>query len=259
MHGGLRYLQQREFGLVYEGLDERQIALRNAPHLVRVLPFLIPVLTKDGADQPAPRPRPGRRPVDVRPHRWVAHRQAAQSASRPTRRVAHMPTLRADRVAGGYLYYDAQTDDARLTLALVPDRGRARRGGRQLRRRDVAAEGRRGTGARRARAGRRGRGRGPGGRRRERGRGLDRRRARARRTESPALDPAREGHPHHGAVEQGAQRHRRRRARGRRTSVRSSSCRGATSRTSAPPTPTTTVRSTIPSARPTTSPTCSGR
>ncbi|HEY4402133.1 MAG TPA: FAD-dependent oxidoreductase, partial [Acidimicrobiia bacterium] len=49
VHGGLRYLQQREVGLVYEGLAERQIALRNAPHLVRVLPFLIPVLTKDGA------------------------------------------------------------------------------------------------------------------------------------------------------------------------------------------------------------------
>src|SRR5918996_636830 len=48
VHGGLRYLQQREVGLVYEGLAERQVALRNAPHLVRILPFLIPVLTKDG-------------------------------------------------------------------------------------------------------------------------------------------------------------------------------------------------------------------
>src|SRR5262245_39166866 len=41
VHGGLRYLQQREVGLVYEGLAERQVALRNAPHLVRILPFLI--------------------------------------------------------------------------------------------------------------------------------------------------------------------------------------------------------------------------
>src|SRR5437870_13919240 len=48
VHGGLRYLQQREIGLVYEGLAERQVALRNAPHLVRVLPFLIPLFTKDG-------------------------------------------------------------------------------------------------------------------------------------------------------------------------------------------------------------------
>ena len=48
VHGGLRYLQQREIGLVYEALAERQIALRNAPHLVHVLPFLIPVLSKNG-------------------------------------------------------------------------------------------------------------------------------------------------------------------------------------------------------------------
>src|SRR5882672_8973023 len=43
VHGGLRYLQQREFRLVYEALYERQRALENAPHLVRVLPFLIPL------------------------------------------------------------------------------------------------------------------------------------------------------------------------------------------------------------------------
>src|SRR4030088_1343713 len=38
VHGGLRYLQQREYRLVYDALRERQIALRNAPHLVRILP-----------------------------------------------------------------------------------------------------------------------------------------------------------------------------------------------------------------------------
>ena len=48
VHGGIRYLEQKEFGLVREALAERQIALRNAPHLVHVLPFLIPVLTRDG-------------------------------------------------------------------------------------------------------------------------------------------------------------------------------------------------------------------
>src|SRR6476619_8390154 len=48
VHGGLRYLQHHEFRLVYENLYERQIALRNAPHLVRILPFLIPILSKDG-------------------------------------------------------------------------------------------------------------------------------------------------------------------------------------------------------------------
>ena len=52
VHGGLRYLQQQEFKLVYENLYERQVILRNAPHLVRVLPFLIPVLSRDGLINP---------------------------------------------------------------------------------------------------------------------------------------------------------------------------------------------------------------
>src|SRR5579884_1149870 len=44
VHGGLRYLQQRDFRLVYEALGERQHLLENAPHLVTPLPFLIPIL-----------------------------------------------------------------------------------------------------------------------------------------------------------------------------------------------------------------------
>src|SRR6188768_195660 len=48
IHGGLRYLQQGEVRLVYEALHERQRLRRNAPHLVHLLPFLVPVLTKDG-------------------------------------------------------------------------------------------------------------------------------------------------------------------------------------------------------------------
>ena len=48
IHGGLRYLQQGEIGLVYEALHERQRLVRNAPHLVSVLPFMIPILTRDG-------------------------------------------------------------------------------------------------------------------------------------------------------------------------------------------------------------------
>ena len=43
VHGGLRYLQQRDFRLVYEALAERQRLLDNAPHLVSPLPFLIPL------------------------------------------------------------------------------------------------------------------------------------------------------------------------------------------------------------------------
>ena len=48
IHGGLRYLQQGEVGLVYESLHERQRLRRNAPHLVQILPFMIPILSRDG-------------------------------------------------------------------------------------------------------------------------------------------------------------------------------------------------------------------
>ena len=48
VHGGLRYLQQGEIRLVYEALHERERLRKNAPHLVKVLPFMIPILTKDG-------------------------------------------------------------------------------------------------------------------------------------------------------------------------------------------------------------------
>src|SRR4051812_28955657 len=47
VHGGLRYLQNGDVRLVYEALHERQRLRSNAPHLVQVLPFMIPVLTKD--------------------------------------------------------------------------------------------------------------------------------------------------------------------------------------------------------------------
>src|SRR5881628_2676953 len=48
VHGGLRYLQQREFRLVYEALYERQRLLENAPHLVHVLPLLVPIMQRGG-------------------------------------------------------------------------------------------------------------------------------------------------------------------------------------------------------------------
>ncbi|HUS61838.1 MAG TPA: FAD-dependent oxidoreductase, partial [Acidimicrobiales bacterium] len=48
VHGGLRYLQNGDIRLVYEALAERQRLRKNAPHLVKVLPFLIPIFSKDG-------------------------------------------------------------------------------------------------------------------------------------------------------------------------------------------------------------------
>src|SRR6476659_5325465 len=42
VHGGLRYLEQAQFKLVFEGTNERALLLRRAPHLVRPMPFLVP-------------------------------------------------------------------------------------------------------------------------------------------------------------------------------------------------------------------------
>src|SRR3954462_10825928 len=52
VHGGLRYLQQREVALVYEALAERQRLRHTAPHLVRLMPFMIPILSKGGVVNP---------------------------------------------------------------------------------------------------------------------------------------------------------------------------------------------------------------
>jgi len=118
VHGGLRYLQQKEFRLVYENLYERQIILRNAPHLVRVLPFLIPVLSRDGLINPKIARALGWALwlYDVtggarigKLHKRISKEQALE----------HMPTMPADILAGAYLYYDAQADDARLTLTIA--------------------------------------------------------------------------------------------------------------------------------------------
>ncbi|MGO9344600.1 MAG: FAD-dependent oxidoreductase [Acidimicrobiales bacterium] len=118
VHGGLRYLQQRDFRLVYEALHERQILLENAPHLVVPLPFLIPLFGRDGVVNKAVSRtystalwmydltgglRIGKR------HQRIGREEA----------LAHLPTLKADRLVAAFIYYDARTDDARLTLTVA--------------------------------------------------------------------------------------------------------------------------------------------
>ena len=118
VHGGLRYLQQRDFRLVYEALHERQILLENAPHLVVPLPFLIPLFGRDGVVNKAVSRaystalwtydltggwRIGKR------HERIGRDEA----------LGHLPTLKADRIVAAFIYYDARTDDARLTLTVA--------------------------------------------------------------------------------------------------------------------------------------------
>jgi glycerol-3-phosphate dehydrogenase len=118
IHGGLRYLQQREFRLVYENLAERQRLLDNAPHLVGPLPFLIPLFGRDGVvSKTVARSYSialwlydltGGLRIGVR-HKRVTKDQA----------LAHLPTLNTEHLVAGFLYFDARADDARLTLTLA--------------------------------------------------------------------------------------------------------------------------------------------
>lgn len=121
IHGGIRYLEQGNLRLVFEASRERRILLRTAPHLVRPVPFLFPVYR--GARVPAWKLRAGMWLYDalaafrnVQTHRWLGAKQVRRAE----------PGLRDRGLRGAALYYDAQTDDARLVLATV--RGAARAG-----------------------------------------------------------------------------------------------------------------------------------
>jgi glycerol-3-phosphate dehydrogenase len=118
VHGGLRYLQQREFRLVYENLRERQRLLRNAPYLVQPLPFLIPLFGSNGVASRAVVKgyATALRIYDLSGGWRIGHR-----FQRITREqtLVHLPTLRTERLVAGFLYYDARGDDARVALALA--------------------------------------------------------------------------------------------------------------------------------------------
>ena len=118
VHGGIRYLEQFDVGLVWQALRERRNLLRNAPHLVTVQPFVIPILTKGGVI-----PRIVARGFGL--VLWfydlvggaigrLRHRRLDKAQT-----LAHMPTLAAGPVDHSYLYYDARVDDARLVLAMA--------------------------------------------------------------------------------------------------------------------------------------------
>jgi glycerol-3-phosphate dehydrogenase len=116
-HGGLRYLEQLEFGLVREALGERGLLLeRLAPHLVTPAPFILP-LTR-GWQRPYlgagvalydALSRLSRRGEPLKGHRHLS-RSAVQRLS---------PGLAPDQITGAIGFYDAQIDDARHTLAVV--------------------------------------------------------------------------------------------------------------------------------------------
>jgi len=121
VHGGLRYLQQKEFRLVYEALAERQRLLRLAPHLVKPLPFLIPVFASGVAGKA--KARAYARGVGTA--LWMYDATGGARIGKLHKRLSKrealelMPDLDGRRLAAGFLYYDARVDDARLTLTVA--------------------------------------------------------------------------------------------------------------------------------------------
>jgi glycerol-3-phosphate dehydrogenase len=114
IHGGVRYLEHGHLHLVFESSRERRILMRIAPHLVRPLAFVWPVYR--GARVSRLKLAAGLGLYDalsifrnVARHDRLSRREVMESE----------PLLKSDGLLGGARYYDAATDDARLTLANV--------------------------------------------------------------------------------------------------------------------------------------------
>jgi len=107
IHGGLRYLEMRDFGLVREALHERRLLLtRLAPHLVRPVPFLFPLHHRGWE-----RPYLGAGLALYDSMGGASHLPRARHLSRRAA-LAAAPALRPDSLVGAVHFYDAQEDDA---------------------------------------------------------------------------------------------------------------------------------------------------
>jgi glycerol-3-phosphate dehydrogenase len=138
VHGGLRYLQNFDLGLVREALLERQLLAALAPHLVKPLPLIVPAFDGNRPDRlmglglnmydvmavdrirrsPLARRR-GRRDVNADGHEdWSPERHRIIGGDEVAERL---PALAAREPTGGYLFYDCQTDDVRLVLTVLAE------------------------------------------------------------------------------------------------------------------------------------------
>lgn len=110
IHGGLRYLEHREFALVREALHEREVLWRMAPHVIWPMRFVLPLV---GEGRPAWMLRAGL---------WMYDHMGGRDQLPPTARVdlAGEMGLR-ERIRSGYEYSDCWVDDARLVVLLARD------------------------------------------------------------------------------------------------------------------------------------------
>ena len=141
VHGGLRYLQNFDLGLVREALLERQLLVALAPHLVHPLPLVVAAFDGERPDRRTGvglnlydvmsverRRRPGRPRLRGRtngsaaaqadPADWSPERHRMISGDEVLELV---PALAARAPTSGYLFYDCQTDDVRLVLTVLAE------------------------------------------------------------------------------------------------------------------------------------------
>ena len=134
VHGGLRYLQRFDLGLVREALRERQLMVKLAPHLVRPLAMVVPAF---GGARPDRLTGIGLNMYDVMAAPSLRARRQARRATpeapdsdwSPARHrvisgdevLELVPSLAQRRPTGGYLFYDCLTDDARLVLTVLSE------------------------------------------------------------------------------------------------------------------------------------------
>src|SRR4051794_7972555 len=113
VHGGLRHLEQFQFRLVHQALQERSRFVRDAPHLVHIEPFLVPV---HGNVLNMPYIGSGLALYGMLGARAKGGRTHVLTPSGVTR---HAPSVRRRALRGGFIYHDAVMDDTRLAVALL--------------------------------------------------------------------------------------------------------------------------------------------
>jgi len=111
-HGGVRYLEQGNIGLVMEALKERGLLLQNAPHLVHDLAFVVP--NYDWWEAPF-------YGLGLKLYQLLAGKYGFGISRILSKEetLEHLPTLKTEGLRGGAVYYDGQFDDARLLIHMV--------------------------------------------------------------------------------------------------------------------------------------------
>lgn len=117
IHGGVRYLRNKQYNVTFESVRERQWMLREAPKLVTPLPFLLPVYSENESSQK----NTGLQLLmyDLMAPKWW-HRSYSASQL-----LKACPYFRSENLIRGYFYGDALMDDARLVLRVIREAVRA--------------------------------------------------------------------------------------------------------------------------------------